>query len=96
MDLCLWWCARRSKLHLIRCWVPCLQGQILDSKEFYAPIITPYEAQLAFLPERPDTNSSYRLDFDSLLECQVCSIRPWPHEAIIVTSFVMSAHSAYL
>ena len=96
MDMCLCWCARRSKLHLIRCWVQCLQGQILDSKEFYAPIITPYEAQLAFLPEGSDTNSSYRLDFDFLLERQVCSIRPWPHEAIMMTYFMMSAHSACL
>ena len=32
VDMCLGWCARRSKLHLMRCWVPCLQGQILDSK----------------------------------------------------------------
>ena len=32
------------------------QGQIMDSKEFYAPIITPYEAELAFLPVHPDTS----------------------------------------
>ena len=69
-----------------------LQGQILDSKEFYAPIVTPYEAQLAFLPEGSDTNSSFRLDFDSLLERQVCSIRPWPHEANMVNCLIMSAH----
>lgn len=43
---------------------------ILDSKEFYAPIITPYEAQLAFLPEGADMDGSFRLDFDSLLEQQ--------------------------
>jgi len=43
-----------------------LQGQILDSKEFYAPIITPYEAQLAFTPEAAHANG-FRLDFDSLL-----------------------------
>ena len=47
-----------------------MQGMILDSKEFYAPIITPYEAQLAFLPEGADTDGSFRLDFDSLLEQQ--------------------------
>ena len=46
-----------------------LQGQILDSKEFYAPIITPYEAQLAFTPEAAHANG-FRLDFDSLLKQQ--------------------------
>ena len=43
-----------------------LQGQILDSKEFYAPIITPFEAQLAFTTGAEWT-SDYRLDFGSLL-----------------------------
>ena len=43
-----------------------LQGQILDSKEFYAPIITPFEAQLAFQPGKAWTGD-YRLDFASLL-----------------------------
>lgn len=42
------------------------QGQILDSKEFLAPIITPYEAQLAFSPDSTWTGM-YRLDFESLL-----------------------------
>jgi hypothetical protein len=41
------------------------QGQILDSKEFYAPIITPFEAQMAFLGT--DWNGSeYSLDFGPL------------------------------
>jgi diphthamide biosynthesis protein 2 len=44
-----------------------LQGQILDSKEFYAPLITPYEAQLAFAPEGSVVSDDYRLDFDALL-----------------------------
>ena len=44
-----------------------LQGQIMDSKEFYAPIITPYEAQLAFSPGGADMSGPYRLDFDALL-----------------------------
>ncbi|BDA47727.1 probable 2-(3-amino-3-carboxypropyl)histidine synthase subunit 2 [Coccomyxa sp. Obi] len=43
------------------------QGQILDSKEFYAPLITPYEAQLAFTPEGASVSGDYRLDFDALL-----------------------------
>ncbi|KAK9905896.1 hypothetical protein WJX75_008313 [Coccomyxa subellipsoidea] len=43
------------------------QGQILDSKEFYAPLITPYEAQLAFAPEGSVASDDYRLDFDALL-----------------------------
>lgn len=42
------------------------QGQILDSKEYFAPIITPYEAQLAFTPGK-EWGEEYRLDFGSLL-----------------------------
>jgi hypothetical protein len=42
------------------------KGQVLDSKEFYAPLITPYEAQLAFSPGLEWTGE-YRLDFASLL-----------------------------
>jgi len=45
---------------------PFAQGQVLDSKEFYAPLITPYEAQLAFSPGSEWTGD-YRLDFASLL-----------------------------
>ena len=43
-----------------------MQGQILDSKEFYAPLITPFEAQLAFGPEGA-APERYSLDFDALL-----------------------------
>ena len=38
----------------------------MDSKEYYAPIITPYEAQLALTPGA-EWGKEYRLDFDSLL-----------------------------
>ena len=41
------------------------QGMILDSKEYYAPIITPFEAYLAFSGEA-DWDGSYNLDFTSL------------------------------
>ena len=44
-----------------------MQGQILDSKEYYAPIITPYEAQLAFSAGAKWTGE-YSLEFDSVLE----------------------------
>lgn len=44
-----------------------MQGHILDSKEYYAPIITPYEAQLAFTPGA-EWGKEYRLDFDTLLQ----------------------------
>lgn len=43
-----------------------VQGAILDSKDFYAPIITPYEAQLAFTPGA-QWSGDYRLDYESLL-----------------------------
>ena len=43
------------------------QGQILDSKEFYAPIITPFEAQLAFAPDGSAVQARYSLGFDDLM-----------------------------
>ncbi len=41
------------------------QGLILDSKDYLVPIITPYEAQVAF-QERPWVGNC-RLDFATLL-----------------------------
>ena len=41
------------------------QGMILDSKEYYAPIITPFEAHLAFSGVTEWTGN-YSLDFSSL------------------------------
>ncbi|DBA75064.1 TPA: hypothetical protein ACH3X1_010397 [Trebouxia sp. C0004] len=41
------------------------QGMILDSKEYYAPIITPYEAYMAFCGDLA-WNGDYSLDFSSL------------------------------
>lgn len=41
------------------------QGMILDSKEYYAPIITPYEAHMAFSGDAEWTGD-YSLDFSSL------------------------------
>jgi diphthamide biosynthesis protein 2 len=43
------------------------QGQILDSKEYLAPIITPHEAMLAFSEEYEWKESEYKLDFDHIL-----------------------------
>jgi diphthamide biosynthesis protein 2 len=49
------------------------QGQILDSKEYLAPIITPHEAMLAFAPPGEGQagewdERKYRLDFEGVLE----------------------------
>ena len=43
------------------------QGQILDSKEYLAPIITPHEAMLAFSEDSEWNEREYRLDFDHIL-----------------------------
>ena len=42
------------------------QGMILDSKEYYAPIITPFEAHLAFAGGAGWTGE-YHLDFAAVL-----------------------------
>ena len=46
------------------------QGQILDSKEYLAPIITPHEAQLAFGAAEGWDSRRYRLDFEGVLQQQ--------------------------
>jgi len=43
------------------------QGQVLDSKEYLAPIITPHEAMLAFNEDSEWKDNEYRLDFDHIL-----------------------------
>lgn len=53
------------------------QGQILDSRELYAPIITPYEAELAFCGRDWD-GSTYRLDFGVLLDASEPGKSPLP------------------
>ena len=45
----------------------------MDSKEYYAPIITPYEAQLAFTPGA-EWGQGYDLGFDGLLRETDCPI----------------------
>lgn len=56
------------------------QGQILDSKEFLAPIITPHEALLAFDAVEGASQwdaSKYRLDFEEVLEAEgLGEVRP--------------------
>lgn len=43
------------------------QAMVLDCKEYYAPIVTPFEAQLAFLDKAWDP-SEYEMDFAALLD----------------------------
>jgi len=50
--------------------VGCPQGLVLDSKEYYAPVITPHEAVVAFTG-RDWEPARYRLDFSGLLDPSV-------------------------
>ena len=63
------------------------QGMILDSKEYYAPIITPFEAHLAFAGGAEWTGE-YRLDFAAVLVRLVMS-RTQNHQ-----SFSYGEHTA--
>lgn len=45
-----------------------LLPQVLDSKEYLAPIVTPHEAMLAFSPDAEWQDATYRLDFDGMLQ----------------------------
>lgn len=56
------------------------QGQVLDSKEYLAPIITPHEALLAFDAVEGASQwdaAKYRLDFGEVLEAEgLGEVRP--------------------
>lgn len=57
------------------------EGLILDSREYYAPLITAYEAHVAFSPGAQWTGT-YRLDFDCLLDGSDCQIQaPHPRDS---------------
>ena len=46
------------------------QGQIMDPKDYLAPIITPYEAMVAFTDESEWNQSEYSLDIGVFASCQ--------------------------
>lgn len=46
--------------------VACQQNSLMDSKEFYKPIVTPYELQLA-LSERDEWTGELKMDFHEVL-----------------------------
>jgi diphthamide biosynthesis protein 2 len=64
------------------------QGQIMDCKEFLAPIITPHEAMIAFTGKEWDA-ASYRLDFQDLLiqaddtRSDTANVQPGPRFSLI-------------
>jgi diphthamide biosynthesis protein 2 len=46
--------------------IACPENSLLDSKEFYRPIVTPYEVELAFNANR-EWSQGYILEFQHLL-----------------------------
>ena len=47
-------------------------NSIFNNKEFYRPIITPYELELALVPHK-EWDGGYNLDFRSV------AAQPWPY-----------------
>eukprot|EP00945_MAST-04E_sp_MAST-4E-sp1_P008209 g8209.t1 len=50
----------------VYCLIACPQNSLLDSKEFYKPVVTPYELELALAPKRV-WDGSYSTNFLDLL-----------------------------
>ncbi|TDH68432.1 hypothetical protein CCR75_007666 [Bremia lactucae] len=46
--------------------VACQQNTLMDSKDFYKPIVTPYEVQIALSPSE-EWNGQYKTDFSELI-----------------------------
>jgi diphthamide biosynthesis protein 2 len=66
------------------------QGQILDSKEYLAPIITPHEAMLAFVSRTEWSEEGYTLEFDAatVREALCCGqIRSFKHAVVLKRVF---------
>mmetsp|Transcript_47112 Transcript_47112/g.87846 ORF Transcript_47112/g.87846 Transcript_47112/m.87846 type:complete len:521 (-) Transcript_47112:251-1813(-) len=57
--------------------VACAQTALVESKDFYAPVITPFEAELAFASNR-EWPGFVRMDFDTLLQDSAPPDRPPP------------------
>jgi len=53
--------------------VACPENSLIDSKEFFKPIITPFELEIAISTEKPWTGE-YILDFGRLLESDIGSV----------------------
>jgi diphthamide biosynthesis protein 2 len=47
--------------------VACPENSVIESKEFFRPIVTPYELELALQTTQPSWGRDYVLDFDRLL-----------------------------
>lgn len=59
--------------------VACSENTLIDSKEFYQPIVTPFEVEIALNPNREWTGDYYT-DFRLLLPGAACYV-PQPEEA---------------
>jgi len=53
-------------------WLSLQMNSIFNNKEFYRPIITPYELELALVPHK-EWDGGYNLDFRSV------AAQPWPY-----------------
>ncbi|XP_050213379.1 uncharacterized protein LOC126664845 [Mercurialis annua] len=61
-------------------YVSCAQTALLDSKEFLAPVITPFEAMIAF-NRGSQWTGAYVMEFRDLINCSVVETRDKPEEA---------------
>ncbi|KAF8918751.1 putative diphthamide synthesis protein-domain-containing protein [Mucidula mucida] len=60
--------AKLANFMEVECWVlvACPENSMIDAKEFYRPIVTPFELGIA-LRREPDWTGKYVLDFEQLL-----------------------------
>ncbi len=60
--------AKLANFMEVECWVlvACPENSMIDAKEFYKPIVTPFELGIA-LRREPDWTGKYVLDFEQLL-----------------------------
>ncbi|CAK7343172.1 unnamed protein product [Dovyalis caffra] len=61
-------------------YVACAQTALLDSKEFYAPVITPFEAMLAF-NRGSEWTGAYLMEFRDLINSSPVEVKSYSEEA---------------
>ncbi|KAJ6699187.1 2-(3-AMINO-3-CARBOXYPROPYL)HISTIDINE SYNTHASE SUBUNIT 2 [Salix purpurea] len=61
-------------------YVSCAQTALLDSKEFYAPVITPFEAMLAF-NRGSEWTGAYVMEFRDLINSSPVEVKSYSEEA---------------
>lgn len=75
--------------------VACAENSMLDCKEFYKPIVTPFELSIALSPQTDAWTGEYKMDFQEYLpallkQASVQDVDTEPHFSLITGNYRQS------